>query len=261
MKTRDMGPVPSREEDLLLIGRAQAGGPAAIAARNELVERHSRFTSIMARRFAEANGRPDLRDDFEQEAAIGLCDAILDFEASWGVRLISYARHRMRHRMRECLWAQDLIRVPPQWRSEEAMRRAEARGFGRPRARQVHERCKAAAAAALAPMSRLGPVSSPRGGTVAVADDLQPDPSELAQLDEELRRLLAGLDRLNPALREVVLRRAGISGRPETYAELAARFGTTPPRIKVLEQWGREELARLLSCAGLAGATAKHPAA
>lgn len=83
---------PSREEELALIRRAQAGD---VGARNALVVRHLRWINALARRRLG----PADEDDLVAVGCEAMTIAIARFDPERGVRLTTYARAWLRQRL------------------------------------------------------------------------------------------------------------------------------------------------------------------
>ena len=281
---RDERGIPTREEENFLLALAQSAGRDAEArkaapklirdraerARNDLVTRHYRFIWTQARQFALRTKRPDLADDFEQEAVLGFLDAIDGYDLGRPVRLVSYAGWHCVKRMREFLLNSNPIHVPRYLvyghaTGPDSGADGEAGLSARIRSDRARQRLiRASAARALSPMVRVSDLRArPDSERIrALEDPSQPDPADLAVAAEEHDLLECAMAGLNPALREVLVARFGFLERPKTLKEIGWRFGVCRERVRQLERRAIQDLlVNLHACAGRRVATEGPPAA
>ena len=270
MVIRDPRGIPSREEERWLLEMAQSASPGdeharlrAEQARNELAERHHRFIVMRARRFSDRSKRPDLLEDFEQEAALGFLEAVDLFEIGRDVKLVTYAAYHCDRRLRKFLKDAALVHVPQYL---ERAGDADPDHADPPPTTALQVQCRAAAREARAPLVRLdGRLDQDAPETAAardVVDAGQLDPAELLIEEEDGARLRSALGRINPALREILVERFGIRGECETYQAIGRRFKVCREWVRRLEQRALEELfAEFRACARPGDATARQGAA
>jgi RNA polymerase primary sigma factor len=220
-------------------------------ARATLVEEHMGLVRSVAFRYRDL-GLPG--EDLVQEGAIGLLNAIDDYDSGRGASFSTYAFWRVRGAITHALTAQgQLIRVP---RPVLEHRRDVARERERLRTASheptVSELAKATAlprsdvVEAFAPR-RVASLDQPTSDGTALGELLTSDttasPEARAVDREQARALRRALLRLHGRKRTIVDRHFGLSGRPETLSTIADDLHLSPERTRALKDEALRELA------------------
>lgn len=222
---------PDRERELaerIVAGRAAAADvaqfAAGAAARNELIESNMRLAIGMAKRY---RGFGITFDDLMAEAFVGLCSAADKFEPGREARFATFASIWIRQSILQALSRSSLIRLPAYqyWRTckDRPGRSPDGLDVAGLRARRV---------------SRLADDYA----VVSSVDEWAP-----CELEDDVRVLSARLDALPPKQREVIVRRFGLRGDPETLQEIADGLRLSRERIRQLEYLALERLREAYS--------------
>lgn len=238
-----------RRERLLRDARRGDG-----AAREQIVTANLGLVRSLASRYRDL-GVPF--DDLVQEGAVGLLDAIAQYDPERGLSFETYARFRIRRAIRNALTEQArLIRLPKQVvERRRAIERAEARlsasTAGRtPTPEQVAAvtglsvaDVVSARAAGIPPVSLDEPVR-PDGSSLAtvLADEGAADP-ELEAIEHERTTLLrAAIAELPERQRQIVVRRWGVGPDSPPDGEPGPELSLSPRRRQTI---GRDALYHL----------------
>ncbi len=224
------------------------------AAKQRLIECNLRLVMSITRNYTKA-GVPLL--DLIQEGNMGLIRAVEKFDYKLGFKLSTYATWWIRQAVTRALADQGrTIRLPvhvaEQVRRAQRSRRhlsqklnreptpeeiAKDSGFPVERVRELFDLVED-------PVSLETPVGD---GESMVADLIEDVTSESPDAASNVRarstELAAALERLNPRMKHVVLRRFGLDGKlPQTLEEVGNDLGITRERVRQLETRALREL-------------------
>jgi RNA polymerase primary sigma factor len=223
-------------------------------AKKRLIECNLRLVMSITRNYTKA-GVPLL--DLIQEGNMGLIRAVEKFDYKLGFKLSTYATWWIRQAVTRALADQGrTIRLPvhvaEQVRRAQRSRRQLAQklnrdpsideiaadaGFTPERVRELFELVED-------PVSLETPVGDGESSVADMIEDVTSESPDTATNEQarsaELRR---ALERLNPRMKHVVMRRFGLDGRaPQTLEEVGADLGITRERVRQLETRALREL-------------------
>jgi RNA polymerase primary sigma factor len=224
------------------------------AAKRRLIECNLRLVMSITRNYTKA-GVPLL--DLIQEGNMGLIRAVEKFDYRLGFKLSTYATWWIRQAVTRALADQGrTIRLPvhvaEQVRRAQRSRRQLAQklnrdpsvdeiaadaGFTPERVRELFELIED-------PVSLETPVGDGESSVADMIEDVTSESPDTATNEQARSAELArALDRLNPRMRHVVLRRFGLDGQPpQTLEEVGADLGITRERVRQLETRALREL-------------------
>src|SRR3954469_22964988 len=245
------GPLLTRGEERELARRKDAGDEGA---KRRLIECNLRLVMSITRNYTKA-GVPLL--DLIQEGNLGLIRAVEKFDYKMGFKLSTYATWWIRQAVTRALADQGrTIRLPvhvaEQVRRVQRSRRhlaqklnrepgideiAKESGFPEERVRELFDLVED-------PVSLETPVGD---GESMVADMIEDEKSEspdgATAANARTAELAAAIERLNPRMKHVVLRRFGLDGSaPQTLEEVGLDLGITRERVRQLETRALKEL-------------------
>ncbi len=245
------GPLLTPAEERELARRKDLGDEAA---KRRLIECNLRLVMSITRRYTKA-GVPLL--DLIQEGNLGLIRAVEKFDYRLGFKLSTYATWWIRQSVTRALADQGrTIRLPvhvaEQVRRAQRSRRqlaqklnrdpsieeiAKDAGFSEDRVRELFDLVED-------PVSLETPVGD---GESMVGDLIEDERSEspdgATAAAARTVELSEAVERLNPRMRHVILRRFGLDGRPpQTLEEVGHDLGITRERVRQLETRALKEL-------------------
>jgi RNA polymerase primary sigma factor len=224
------------------------------AAKRRLIECNLRLVMSITRNYTKA-GVPLL--DLIQEGNMGLIRAVEKFDYKLGFKLSTYATWWIRQAVTRALADQGrTIRLPvhvaEQVRRAQRSRRFLAQKLNRdPSVEEIAkdsgfpvERVRELFDLVEDPVSLETPVGDGESSVADMIEDVNseaPDTATNAQARSE--ELAHALERLNPRMRHVVVRRFGLDGQaPQTLEEVGNDLGITRERVRQLETRALREL-------------------
>jgi RNA polymerase primary sigma factor len=223
-------------------------------AKQRLIECNLRLVMSITRHYTKA-GVPLL--DLIQEGNLGLIRAIEKFDYRMGYRLSTYATWWIRQSVTRALADQGrTIRLPVH--VAEAVRRvqrsrrqlaqklnrdpsieeiAAESGFAEERVRELFELVDDT-------LSLETPLGDGESNVADLLEDVASEsPDSATAANARTIELAAAVDRLEPRMKHVVMRRFGLDGgRPQTLEELGQDLGVTRERVRQLETRALKEL-------------------
>jgi RNA polymerase primary sigma factor len=224
------------------------------AAKRRLIECNLRLVMSITRNYTKA-GVPLL--DLIQEGNMGLIRAVEKFDYKLGFKLSTYATWWIRQAVTRALADQGrTIRLPvhvaEQVRRAQRSRRQLAQKLNRDPTNDeiaadagfTPERVEELFGLVEDPVSLETPVGDGESSVADLIEDVTSEsPDTATNAQAQSLELYAALDRLNPRMKHVVLRRFGLDGGvPQTLEEVGADLGITRERVRQLETRALREL-------------------
>ena len=239
MLHRDPRGIPTREEELELIRRAQGGDTERerADAAGELVLRHYGFLRRQVAR-SSREGR-DVKD-LESVATLAFYDAIGKFEEAKGVRLTTYAGWWIRRAIQDYFEREPVVRLPRYliWLLAKYGDAREIR-HGDYIVDPAHV---AAAREAMREPHSLRPLKAmkdDRGDYDPV--DRRRRPEEEVGIADEVDAMLGYVEQLEPREREILCRLYGLGGRPKEH------LGPIGESFGICKEWVRQIADRAIA--------------
>jgi RNA polymerase primary sigma factor len=224
------------------------------AAKRRLIECNLRLVMSITRNYTKA-GVPLL--DLIQEGNMGLIRAVEKFDYKLGFKLSTYATWWIRQAVTRALADQGrTIRLPvhvaEQVRRAQRSRRFLAQKLNRdPSVEEIAkdsgfpvERVRELFDLVEDPVSLETPVGDGESSVADMIEDVNSEaPDTATNAQARSAELGLALERLNPRMRHVVLRRFGLDGQaPQTLEEVGNDLGITRERVRQLETRALREL-------------------
>jgi RNA polymerase primary sigma factor len=224
------------------------------AAKSRLIECNLRLVMSITRNYTKA-GVPLL--DLIQEGNLGLIRAVEKFDYKLGFKLSTYATWWIRQAVTRALADQGrTIRLPvhvaEQVRRAQRSRRQLAQKLNRdPTPEEIAkdagfpvERVRELFDLVEDPVSLETPIGDGESSVADMIEDTNSEaPDTATNAQARSAELAVALERLNPRMRHVVMRRFGLDGQaPQTLEEVGTDLGITRERVRQLETRALREL-------------------
>jgi RNA polymerase primary sigma factor len=224
------------------------------AAKRRLIECNLRLVMSITRNYTKA-GVPLL--DLIQEGNLGLIRAVEKFDYKLGFKLSTYATWWIRQAVTRALADQGrTIRLPvhvaEQVRRAQRSRRQLAQKLNRdPSVEEIAadsgftpQRVEELFGLVEDTVSLETPIGDGESSVADLIEDVSSEsPDTATNAQARSLELFAALDRLNPRMKHVVLRRFGLDGAaPQTLEEVGVDLGITRERVRQLETRALREL-------------------
>ena len=223
-------PLLSHAEEHELARRARAGDEAA---RHQLIEANM---PLVIHEIVGMNPPRQIWDDLMQQGRLGLCEAAkrYDPDANSGIAFCTYAGYWIKKCFVDGLEAEHQIRVPRYllFNRTKLPRQPKAKNI----AAAERARAKPASIHEVERYEVDGAVFDRRGD----------GPQDGPEREDDARALHEALEKLEPQLRDVIERRAGLKGESRCLDEIGPIHGVCRERVRQIETLALKRLARML---------------
>ncbi|WP_177169245.1 sigma-70 family RNA polymerase sigma factor [Thermoleophilum album] len=243
----------SPAEERRLARRARAGDRASF---DRLVTANARLVHALVRNWKPPRTPALDNDDLFQEGLVGLMHAAAKFDPDRGTRFSTYATWWIQQALQRAHANYSrTVRVPAHVHDQLKRLYARLAALGVEGVAELEPQeladlesaleLERGCARALAHAERQ---TEPLDAALELDDRCAPGPEELALERQPAGRLLRSLkERLDEREVDVLVRRAGVFGRPQTLAEIGAAYGVTRERVRQIERSARAKAQALLA--------------